>query len=132
LRAQIDTQVLRRLPRARARYRLPLFLPSVPELRPDPDGFTVFDGYDADSLDFVPGDGPAHNERRIGELGAGLNYLTCHPAQGGDELAAITETAHQRDFERQVYGGPAGRAALSGSGVETIGMRQLRELVRSN
>ena len=113
-------------------YRLPLFLPSVEELRPDPEGFVVFDGFDADSLGFGPGRGDAHNLRRISELGAGLNYLICHPAQAGDELSAIADTAHQRDFERQFYGGEAGRAALAEAGVETIGMRPLRDLLRSS
>lgn len=113
-------------------YRLPLFLPRVPELRPDPDGFVVFDGFDADSLGFESGEGEAHNGRRISELGSGLNYLICHPAQGGDELSAITDTSHQRDFERQFYGGEAGRAALSEAGVETVGMRELRGLLRAS
>ncbi len=112
-------------------YELPLFLPRVEELRPDPDGFIVFDGYDADSLGFDPGEGEAHNLRRIDGLGAGLNYLICHPAEGGEELTAITETAHQRSFERRFYGGEAGRAALASAGVETIGMRPLRDLVRA-
>jgi predicted glycoside hydrolase/deacetylase ChbG (UPF0249 family) len=109
-------------------YGLPLFLPRVEELRPDPDGFIVFDGFDADSLGFEPGEGDAHNRRRIAALEPGLNYLICHPAQDGDGLSAITDTAHQRDFERQFYGGEAGRAALSAADVETIGMRPLREL----
>jgi hypothetical protein len=60
-----------------------------------------------------------------------LNYLICHPAQAGDELAAITDTAHNRDFERTFYGGDAGRTALADAGVETIGMRPLRDLLRS-
>jgi predicted glycoside hydrolase/deacetylase ChbG (UPF0249 family) len=111
-------------------YRLPLFLPRVEELRPDPEGFIVFDGFDAESLVFEPGEGAAHNERRISQLRSGLNYLICHPAQGGDELSAITDTAHHRDFERQFYGGNAGRAALADAGVETIGMRPLRDLLR--
>jgi len=113
-------------------YRLPLFLPRAEELRPEPEGFIVFDGYDADSLGFEPGRGEIHNARRINELGAGLNYLICHPAQGGDELSAITDSAHQRDFERQFYGGEAGMAALAGAGVETIGMRPLRDLMRAD
>ncbi len=111
-------------------YQLPLFLPSVPEIRPDPDELVVFDGFDADSLGFEQGEGDTHNVRRISELAPGLNYLICHPAQGGDELSAITETAHQRDFERQFYGGDAGRTALAAAGVETIGMYPLRELLR--
>ena len=102
----------------------------MPELRPDPDGFIMFDGFDADSLDFESGEGRTHNERRIRNLGAGLNYLICHPAQGGEELSAITDSAHQRDFEREFYGGAAGRAALSEVGVETIVMRPLRDLLR--
>jgi len=112
-------------------YRLPLFLPRVAELRPDPDRFIVIDGYDADSLGFEQGEGEVHNVRRISELGAGLNYLICHPAQGGEELSAITDTAHQRDFERQFYGSEAGRAALSAAGVETVGMSRLRDLLRA-
>ena len=112
-------------------YQLPVFLPRVEELRADPEGFTVFDGYDADSLGFEPDEGAAHNVRRLSGLGAGLNYLICHPARGGDELSAITDTAHQRDFERQFYGGDAGRAALRQARVETVGMRQLRDLLRA-
>jgi predicted glycoside hydrolase/deacetylase ChbG (UPF0249 family) len=112
-------------------HQLPLFLPRVEQLGPDPDGFIVFDGYDANSLGFDPSEGEQHNVRRVRELGAGLNYLICHPAQGGDELSAITDTAHQRDFERQFYGGEAGRAALTEAGVETIGMRRLRDLLRA-
>lgn len=113
-------------------YQVPLFLPRMEELRPDPDGFIVFDGYDADSLDFEPGEGRAHNERRVRNLGPGLNYLICHPAQGGDELSAITDSAHQRDFERIFYGGDAGRAAMADAGVERIGMRALRDLMRGD
>ncbi len=112
-------------------YDLPLFLPSVEELRPDPEGFVVFDGFDAESLRFELGEGERHNLRRISELGPGLNYLICHPAQGGDELSAIADTAHQRDFERRFYGGDAGRTALAEAGVETIGMRPLRDLLRA-
>ena len=112
-------------------YQLPLFLPRVEELRADPEGFTVFDGYDADSLGFGPDEGAEHNVRRISELGAGLNDLICHPARGGDELSAITDTAHQRDFERQFYCGDAGRAALREASVETVGMRRLRDLLRA-
>ena len=126
-------------------YRLPLFLPRVDEGLPGStdigaieaeiaemlaDGFVMFDGFCADSLGFEPGDGPSHNKRRIHNLGPGLNYLICHPAQGGDELTAITSSAHARDFERGYYGGAAGRTELADAGVDTIGMRPLRDLLR--
>lgn len=128
-------------------YRLPLFLPRAVNGFADDHpvttvaaeraaameahGFTAFDGYCADSLGFAPGTGDEHNRRRIDALGPGLDYLICHPAKAGDELDAITDTAHQRDFERRFYGGVAGREALAAAGVETIGMRPLRDLLRA-
>ena len=61
-----------------------------------------------------------------------MTYLICHPARGGEELDAICpEHAHQRDFERTFYGGEAGRKALEDEGIETVGMRALRDLMRS-
>ncbi len=127
-------------------YRLPCFLPrsmlSHYEDRgylPDDtaasleaDGFPVFDGFDADSLGFEPGSGEAHNRGRIAALEPGLNYLICHPARGGDELDAITDTAHQRDFERGFYGDGSAAAALADHGVVTIGMRELRDALRGD
>lgn len=128
-------------------YRLPLFLPRAVNgeapvddaIAADDDlgamesqGFIVFDGYCADSLGFEPGKGQTHNERRLRNLRPGLNYLICHPAQAGDELSAITSTAHNRDFERTFYGGQTGRVALAEAGVETIGMRPLRDILRSH
>jgi hypothetical protein len=96
------------------------------------EGLPILDGFDADSLRFTPGDGAAHNERRLAGLGRGVSYLICHPARGGEELSHITPvSAHQRDFERSFYGGPAGRAALERAGIRTVGMRALRDLVRA-
>lgn len=128
-------------------YRLPVFLPrrvngfehdervaawaGEVAARAESGGQVVFDGYCADSLGFEPGTGPEHNRRRIEALAPGLNYLICHPALGGEELAAITDTDHQRDAERRFYAGDASRAALADAGVETIGMRALRALIRS-
>lgn len=93
-------------------------------------GVPLLDGLDADSLSFAPGEGAAHNAKRIAGLGAGIHYLICHPAQGGPELDAIAPDAHARDFERGFYGGAAGRRALESAGVRTLGMRPLRDLVR--
>lgn len=98
--------------------------------RAEASGLAVFDAYDADSLDFEPGTGVEHNRRRILGLGPGLNYLICHPAMAGDELAAITDTDHQRDAERRFYGGDAARDAFAAAHVRTIGMRRLRDLQR--
>ena len=93
-------------------------------------GWPIFDGFDADSLGFEPGQGEAHNARRLAGLGPGVSYLICHPARGGEELSSITPDAHMRDFECDFYGGEAGRRALEREGIHTVGMRALRDLLR--
>ncbi len=97
----------------------------------DADGVPVMDHFDADSLGFEPEQGEAHNAKRIAGLQAGVNYLICHPAKSGEELATVTPDSHlQRDFERRYYGGAPGAKALEGAGVRTLGMRPLRDLLR--
>jgi len=92
----------------------------------------VLDAFDAESLDFPDGEGLTHNRARLARLGLGVTYLICHPAKDGDELrAAMTFGAHQRDFERRFYGGDTGRRSLAEAGVKTVGMRVLRDLMRS-
>ena len=74
-------------------------------------GVPILDGMDANSLGFAPGEGTRHNAARLAGLGAGVQYLICHPAHAGEELDAIGADAHARDFERGFYGGVAGRRA---------------------
>jgi predicted glycoside hydrolase/deacetylase ChbG (UPF0249 family) len=95
-------------------------------------GIPVLDGFEVDSLDFAPGDGLAHNRRRLARLGPGIHWLVCHAARGGEELEAITpKDAHAREFERTFYGGESGRLALEEAGIRSVGMRAIRELVRA-
>ena len=93
-------------------------------------GVPLFDAFDANSLHFAPGEGDAHNRGRLAGLVTGVNFLICHPARDGEELSAITGDAHMRDFERRFYGGDEGRAAFTEAGVRTVGMRELRALMR--
>lgn len=95
------------------------------------DGIPILDGFDTDSLHFEPGRGEAHNRARLENLPLGVSYLICHPAHAGDELSAISADAHMRDFERTFYGGEAGHRMLAELGIRTIGMRRLRDLVRT-
>ncbi len=117
-------------------YRLPLFIFDNP-FNGEPnelgrDGWPMFDAFDAESLGFGTGEGEAWNLDRLANQKPGLSYLICHAATDGAELRAITETAHQRDFERQFYGGPTGRAALEAEGIATLGMRPLRDLLHAS
>jgi predicted glycoside hydrolase/deacetylase ChbG (UPF0249 family) len=107
----------------------PFFAALAGEL--DGAGVPLLDGFDANSLSFTPGQGEAHNLARLRGLRPGVNYLICHPAQGGPELSAICADAHARDFERGFYGGEAGARALEAEGIRTLGMRALRDLMRA-
>jgi len=98
-------------------------------------GIPLLDGFDADSLEFPPGDGLAHNRERLEKLGPGVSYFICHPAAADDEAAAdaleaITPDAHARAFEARFWGGGEGRRELERRGIATLGMRPLRALVR--
>jgi len=132
-----------------AEYRLPVLA-----VRPDPEalarlggaaaaealaralarleaaGVPILDGFDAHSLDFSPGDGEAHNRRRLAGLGPGVHYLICHPARVDPGYRARSKDAHAREFEHAFYGGEAGRRALAAEGIRTVGMRALRALMR--
>ena len=130
-------------------YRLPVFIPRVNrkvlEERGlsaaaakflgliealEADRFPVFDHFNADSLSFEPGTGREHNRSRLETLGAGLSYLIIHAAQGGDPLRGITDDWRQRDEERRIYSDGTMADAVRESGLETVGMRPLRDLVR--
>jgi len=94
-------------------------------------GFPVLDGVELFSLDFAPGGGEAHTRARLDRIGPGIHYLITHPAKDGEELRAIAPDAHARAFEHQFYGSARGREALAREGIRTLGMRALRDLVRS-
>jgi predicted glycoside hydrolase/deacetylase ChbG (UPF0249 family) len=131
-------------------YRLPIFVPRVDRemlaargladrLAPYLDlidtvesgGFPVFDFFCADSLSFEPGTGAEHNGKRLDKFGAGLGYLITHCAEGGAELEAITDDWRQRDEEQRIYSDGTMASAMRERGIQPIGMRALRDLVRA-
>jgi len=93
--------------------------------------YPIIDQIDANSLGFAEGAGAEHNAARLEGIERGVTYLICHPAKTGDELEAMTNDAHCRDFERTFYGGETGRRALEAEGIITTGMRALRDLIRA-
>ena len=131
-------------------YRLPVFLPRIDAQTLEHAGISgavkqyldlieslaargvpVFDHFNWDSLKFKPGTGAEHNLTRLDTLGPGLSYLIIHAAEGGEELEAITSDWRQRDEERQVYSDGTLAHALEARGFSTLGMRPLRERVRT-
>ncbi len=131
-------------------YRLPCFIPRVSrealEARgllaaleryvelleaAESDGLPLFDHFDSNSLHFEPGSGAEHNRSRVEGLGPGLSYLITHCAAGGAELEAITQDWRQRDEEHRLYSDGSMARVFAQPDVRTIGMRPLRELLRS-
>jgi predicted glycoside hydrolase/deacetylase ChbG (UPF0249 family) len=131
-------------------YRLPAFIPRVsrevlertgmPESleryvslieRTEEVGFPLFDHFCSDSLSFSPGTGSDHNRERLKPLGPGLSYLITHCAEGGSQLESITDDWRQRDEEHRIYSDGTMVAAFEAEGMHTIGMRPLRDLLRS-
>jgi len=94
-------------------------------------GMPIFDHFDADSLEFPPGTGLAHNCTRLDRLGPGLSYLITHCAEGKAELQTITRDWRQRDEEFHIYSDGSMERALESRQMRTVGMRRLRELVRA-
>jgi len=94
-------------------------------------GMPAFEHFDADSLEFPPGTGLAHNCKRLDRLGPGLSYLITHCAEGRPELQQITRDWRQRDEEFRIYSDGSMERALEARRMCTVGMRPLRELVRA-
>jgi predicted glycoside hydrolase/deacetylase ChbG (UPF0249 family) len=94
-------------------------------------GLPVLDGVDLFSLDFAPGAGDAHTRKRLDRLGRGVTYFIIHPAKDGEELRAISQDAHARAFEHEFYGSKRGVERFAAENIKTVGMRALRDLVRS-
>jgi predicted glycoside hydrolase/deacetylase ChbG (UPF0249 family) len=99
--------------------------------RIEASGLPVLDAVDLFSLDFAPGDGEIHTQSRLDRLGRGVTYFILHPAADGEELRAIAPDAHARAFERDFYGSARGVERFAKQGIKTVGMRPLRDLVRS-
>jgi predicted glycoside hydrolase/deacetylase ChbG (UPF0249 family) len=131
-------------------YRLPAFIPRVSHAAleragipasleryvaliegVEADGFPVFDHFNSDSLEFPPGTGEAHNQERVRGFAPGLAYLITHCAEGGEQLESITHDWRQRDEEHRIYSDGTMASFFETEGVNTIGMRPLRDLLHS-
>ncbi len=130
-------------------YRLPVF---VPRIRREhltshalPDkleryleiiesaealGFPIFDGFEADSLRFEPGNGIEHNRARLQGLSPGLSYYITHCAREDESLQAFDKSWCLREEERRIFAEGQGAAWLGEFEIETLGMRPLRQFLR--
>jgi len=79
-----------------------------------------------------PDDRIAQARRAFDSLPAGLTHFIVHPAADTPELRAITPDAASRINDYRAFTSPELRAYLRSSGVQLIGYRALRDLLRSS
>ncbi|MGH7859953.1 MAG: ChbG/HpnK family deacetylase, partial [Candidatus Binatia bacterium] len=133
-------------------YRLPLFLPKPTRKLLAEVGRSdmianldaVLEGFDASgtlmvdhaelrSLAFEADAAEEHYRKVFSELPAGVTHLLIHPTVGDDELRAITpDSWRQREAERRLFCAPEPRRWLDERGIERIGYRRLRDVIRAS
>lgn len=131
-------------------FSLPVFLPRPtaalleelghPEFVPELDeilvmlersGVLMVDYAELGSLTFQDRDAEQHYRHAIANLRNGVTHFILHAAQGDDELEALTpDSWQQRDAERRIFSSEAAHRWLEEAGVQRIGYRRLRSLLR--
>jgi predicted glycoside hydrolase/deacetylase ChbG (UPF0249 family) len=98
--------------------------------RLEEQGFPVFDGSTGLPLN-DPADQVACAKERLAALPAGLSLLIFHPAKDSDELRAITPDWPSRVANYHTFMSGELRAFIHKEGIQIIGYRALRDLVRA-
>ena len=94
------------------------------------DGLPVFDDFRMLALDERAAGGLERAKRAFEELAPGMTVIVAHPAADTPELRAIALDWRQRVEDFEALRDPRLARHLSALGVELIGWRALRELVR--
>lgn len=98
--------------------------------RLEEQGVPVFDGATGLPLN-DPNDQVACAKERLAALLPGLNLLIFHPAKDSDELRAITPDWPSRVANYRTFMSEALRAFVQEQGIQIVGYRALRDLVRA-
>jgi hypothetical protein len=83
-------------------------------------------------LDEAPGDRLALAKRELDALPPGVTHFIIHPAADTPELRAITQTWQSRVADYEVFCSDRLRDHLRDRGVQVIGYRALRDLIRAS
>lgn len=94
------------------------------------EGFPLFDYVHAMSLDPLP-DRVANATEILTGLPAGLSYFLFHPCPDTPELRAMAPDWEARVQDYHLFLDEGWRQAVRDSGVHVIGMRTLRDIIRS-
>jgi predicted glycoside hydrolase/deacetylase ChbG (UPF0249 family) len=126
--------------RLAAEYRVPIRLASRKLMRDQMPA--VLDQLDASGVvtqDHLVFHGPSKVEETesywtnlIRSLFPGVTEILCHPARARDELKSCARDASQREADFRYFTSEKTRRLLADDGIELIGYRKLRNLMRGN
>ena len=125
--------------RLAAEYRVPIRLASRAMMREQmPAVLEQLDNSGVVTPDHLVFYGPAKVEETesywtnlIRSLYPGVTEILCHPALARDELKSCARDAFQREADFRYFTSEKTRRLLSDEGVELIGYRELRDLMRA-
>jgi predicted glycoside hydrolase/deacetylase ChbG (UPF0249 family) len=120
-------------------YRLPLRLASRRRMGTDGMGAILeqLDAFGVVTPDHLVFNGPptvpeteSYWTNLLRTLKPGVTEILCHPALARDELKSCARDAHQREADFRYFTSDKTRQLIKDAGVQMIGFRQLRELMR--
>ena len=94
-------------------------------------GFAVFDYIEAQSPWYNPFTAEDHHKNRLQTVPAGLTYFILHAAEGSEELQAFAPDWLQRHEEHRLFSDGTMERAMDEAGIKRIGMREIRDRMRS-
>ena len=125
--------------RLAAEYRLPIRLASRRRLGTEEMG-AILDQLDAAGVvtpDHLVFYGPSKVDETesywtnlLRTLKPGVTEILCHPAIARDELKSCARDAMQRDADFRYFTSDKTRELIADEGIEMVGFRQLRDLMR--
>jgi hypothetical protein len=94
------------------------------------EGLPLFDHVTFTPLEPLP-DRLAHARQMLAELPAGLSYFIIHPCHDTPELREMAPDWEARVQDYQLFTNEAWRQAVQESGVQVIGYKAVRDLIRA-
>lgn len=94
-------------------------------------GFPVFDFLEGQSPWYNPFTAEHHHRNRLKSVPEGLTYFILHAAEGSDELQAFAPDWLQRHEEHRLFSDGTMERAMDEAGIKRIGMREIRDRMRS-
>lgn len=94
-------------------------------------GFPIFDYIEGQSPWYNPFTAERHHRNRLKSVPEGLTYFILHAAEGSDELRAFAPDWLQRHEEHRLFSDGTMERAMDEAGIKRIGMREIRDRMRS-